>query len=148
MAAYAALTSLINIIHQIQHHPFPPISLDKHQILSLTKNVTFFQEFIEGYKSSAAYNDEADPMEMRIAEASYAAEDVIESHIVDMIELQGSTTSDHQIIDSGEGASTSAASKNRRNPVMLFSYFGFLMKPTNPWEKTIPFFVYIKICGK
>ncbi|XP_042034967.1 putative late blight resistance protein homolog R1B-16 [Salvia splendens] len=85
MAAYAALASLMHTIHQIEHHPFPPISLDKKQVESLTENVVFLQEFLEGYKSPVAEGDEADPLEMRIADAVYAAEDVIEFHIIDQI---------------------------------------------------------------
>ncbi|XP_047953961.1 putative late blight resistance protein homolog R1C-3 [Salvia hispanica] len=82
MAAYAALVSLMQIIHQIEHHPSPPISMDKKQVESLTHIVMFLQEFLEGYKSPYAEGDEADPLEMRIADAVYAAEDVIESHIM------------------------------------------------------------------
>ncbi|XP_047957586.1 putative late blight resistance protein homolog R1A-3 [Salvia hispanica] len=85
MAAYAALVSLMQILDQIEHHPSPPISMDKKQVESLTEIVMFLQEFLEGYKSPYADGDEADPLEMRIADAVYAAEDVIESHIVDRI---------------------------------------------------------------
>ncbi|XP_047962203.1 late blight resistance protein R1-A-like [Salvia hispanica] len=85
MAAYAALVSIMQIIHEIEHHPFPPISMDKKQVESLTEIITFLQEFLEGYKSPFADGDEADPLEMRIADTVYAAKDVIESHIVDQI---------------------------------------------------------------
>ncbi|XP_042036602.1 putative late blight resistance protein homolog R1B-16 [Salvia splendens] len=90
MAAYAALVSLMNIIDAIEHHHSPPISLHKHQIQSLTENVTFLQEFLKDYKSPVSDTDEADPLEMRIADAAYATEDVIESHIVDKIHLSRS----------------------------------------------------------
>lgn len=93
MAAYAALVSLMHTILQIQHHPSPPISLDKQQAQSLTQNVSFFHEFLERYNSNvASYNAEADPLEIRIADAVHAAEDVIESYLVDNIQLAGSTT--------------------------------------------------------
>ncbi|XP_047962199.1 putative late blight resistance protein homolog R1A-10 [Salvia hispanica] len=85
MAAYAALVSLMQIFDQIENHPTPPISLDKKQVETLTETVIFLQEFLEGYKSPFADEDEADPLEMRIADAVYAAEDVIESYIVDQI---------------------------------------------------------------
>ncbi|XP_047962160.1 putative late blight resistance protein homolog R1B-16 [Salvia hispanica] len=85
MAAYASLLSIMQIINQIKHHPSPPISMDEKQVESLTDIVMFLQEFLEGYKSPYAEGDEADPLEMRIADAVYAAEDVIESHIVDRI---------------------------------------------------------------
>ncbi|XP_057800149.1 putative late blight resistance protein homolog R1B-14 [Salvia miltiorrhiza] len=51
-------------------------------------------EFLDGYKSPVADGDEADPLEMRIADATYAAEDAIESHIVDMIQLGRSTSNE------------------------------------------------------
>ncbi|XP_047962162.1 putative late blight resistance protein homolog R1B-16 [Salvia hispanica] len=85
MAAYASLLSLMQIFHQLQHHPSPPISMDKKQVESLTEIVMFLQEFLEGYKSPYADGDEADPLEMHIADSVYAAEDIIESHIVHQI---------------------------------------------------------------
>ncbi|XP_047946966.1 uncharacterized protein LOC125193246 isoform X2 [Salvia hispanica] len=90
MAAYAALVSLMHLIDDIENHPSPPISLDKHQTRSLTQNVHFLQEFLQAYKSPVSDSDEADPLEMRIADAAYAAEDVIESHIVRKIQLDRS----------------------------------------------------------
>ncbi|XP_057770287.1 late blight resistance protein R1-A-like [Salvia miltiorrhiza] len=66
-------------------------------------------EFLETYRSPVA--DEADPLEMRIADATYAAEDVIESHIVDMIKLHQSTSIYRMTkIYSGGKASTSVGS--------------------------------------
>ncbi|KAL8466277.1 hypothetical protein ACS0TY_035408 [Phlomoides rotata] len=85
MAAYAALTSLMHIIEQIEHHPHPPISLDKLQVESLTEKVAFLQDFLEGYSHEAGYRREADYLEKRIADTAEAAEDIIESHIVDQI---------------------------------------------------------------
>lgn len=82
MAAYAALVSLMHIIDEIQHHHSPPISLDQHQLQSLTQILSILCEFLERYDSPAADSDEADPLEMRIVDAACAAEDVIESHIV------------------------------------------------------------------
>ncbi|XP_047963688.1 putative late blight resistance protein homolog R1B-8 isoform X2 [Salvia hispanica] len=111
MAAYAALVSLMQIIHQIEHHPFPPISMDKKQVVSLTEMVMFLQEFLEGYESSFADGDEPDPLEMRIADAVYAAEDVIESHIVDQI--------------------LPAASEVKRDWIGFFNCFQGLKEPKN-----------------
>ncbi|XP_047947300.1 putative late blight resistance protein homolog R1B-16 [Salvia hispanica] len=91
MAAYAALVSLMHLIDDIENHPSPPISLNKHQTRSLTQNVHFLQEFLQAYKSPVSDSDEADPLEMRIADAAYAAEDVIESHIVRKIQLDRSS---------------------------------------------------------
>ncbi|XP_057801519.1 putative late blight resistance protein homolog R1C-3 isoform X2 [Salvia miltiorrhiza] len=86
MAAYAALVSLMHIIDTIEHHHSPPVSIDKQQVESLTQIVTFLQEFLESYKSPVADGDEADPLEMRIADAAHAVEDVVESHIVDKLQ--------------------------------------------------------------
>ena len=106
MAAYAAVVSLMHLIDDIEHHPSPPISIDKQQLESLSQTVTFLQEFLERYNSPFAHSNEANPLEMHIAEAAYAAEDVIESHIVDMIKH---TAVHHQQIYSG------GESNNQRN---------------------------------
>ncbi|XP_047960025.1 uncharacterized protein LOC125205238 [Salvia hispanica] len=86
MAAYAALLSLMQLIDDIQHHHSPPISLRQNQIQSLTENALFLQEFLKDYMPPVSDSDEVDPLEMRIADAAYAAEDAIESHIVDKIQ--------------------------------------------------------------
>ncbi|GFQ05990.1 putative late blight resistance protein homolog r1a-3 [Phtheirospermum japonicum] len=83
MAAYAALVSLENLMEQIQIHTRRSISLHKEQIESLSEKVSFLQEFIEKY--SHILSKEAEILETQIASAAYAAEDVIESHIVDQI---------------------------------------------------------------
>ncbi|KAG8362961.1 hypothetical protein BUALT_BualtUnG0018100 [Buddleja alternifolia] len=90
MAAYAALVSLMNIIEQIQHHPRPPISLYKKQVESLTKKVTFLQDFLENYPPER--NHETDALEILIADAAQLAEDIIESHIVNRILTQSTTS--------------------------------------------------------
>ncbi|XP_047976538.1 putative late blight resistance protein homolog R1C-3 [Salvia hispanica] len=94
MAAYAALVSLMRIIDDIETHPSPPISLDNQQVKSITEIVTFLQEFLEVYKSPYEYSDEADPLEIRILDASHTAEDVIESYIIDIIQLSASAADD------------------------------------------------------
>ncbi|KAL8551022.1 hypothetical protein ACS0TY_000194 [Phlomoides rotata] len=83
MASYAAVLSLMNTLNQINKHPSPPISLDPEQLQSLTQNLTFFQDFLERHSSTG--EEDGDVLESRIAAAAYAAEDVIESHIVDRI---------------------------------------------------------------
>ncbi|KAH6767875.1 hypothetical protein C2S52_018858, partial [Perilla frutescens var. hirtella] len=102
MAAYAALTSLVQILDQLEHHPFPPISLDKQQVVSLTEIATSLQKFLEGYDSPFVDSDEADPLEMRIADAAYAAEDVIESYIVDNIHFAAAATHDDEVSSPSE----------------------------------------------
>ncbi|XP_057801532.1 putative late blight resistance protein homolog R1C-3 [Salvia miltiorrhiza] len=100
MAAYAALVSLMHTIDTIEHHHSPPICIDKQQVESLTQIITFLQEFLQGYKSPVADGDEADPLEMRIVDAAHAVEDVIESHIVNVIEL-GRSMSPNEILLQG-----------------------------------------------
>ncbi|KAL9156474.1 hypothetical protein ABFS82_09G079000 [Erythranthe guttata] len=87
MAAYAALLSLKYIIQQIQLHPRPPISLDQNQVVSLTKSLNFLQDFLEGYSygSSSISREAVDVLESRIKDAAHAAEDIIETRIVDQI---------------------------------------------------------------
>ncbi|GER53655.1 disease resistance protein Gpa2 [Striga asiatica] len=84
MAAYGALLSLTNTIHQILNHPRPPISLDKLKIEPLIEKVAFLQDFLEKY-----IIDDADGLEGRMIDAAQEAEDIIESHIADHIEARG-----------------------------------------------------------
>ncbi|XP_042032743.1 putative late blight resistance protein homolog R1A-3 [Salvia splendens] len=95
MAAYGALVSLMHIIDTLEKHPSPPISIDEKQVQSLTQNITFLQEFLDCYISPFADSHEADPLERRIADAVYAAEDVIESRIVDQIHSGSTIVEDH-----------------------------------------------------
>ncbi|XP_042006648.1 putative late blight resistance protein homolog R1B-16 isoform X1 [Salvia splendens] len=95
MAAYAALVSLMHIIDDIETHPSPPISLDKQQVQSLIEKLVLLQEFLESYNSPFAYSDEADPLEMRIVDVAHAAEDVIESYIIDTVQLSAKATNDN-----------------------------------------------------
>ncbi|EYU21845.1 hypothetical protein MIMGU_mgv1a006756mg [Erythranthe guttata] len=86
MAAYAALLSLKYIIQQIQLHPCPPISLHQNQVHSLTDNLNFLQDFLEGYSFGGGSSKEAAyVLESSIADAAHAAEDIIETRIVDQI---------------------------------------------------------------
>ncbi|XP_042031881.1 uncharacterized protein LOC121778578 isoform X2 [Salvia splendens] len=96
MAAYGALVSLMHIIETLEKHPSPPISINEKQVQSLTQNITFLQEFLDCYISPFADSHEADPLERRIADAVYAAEDVIESHIVDQIHSGSTIVADHE----------------------------------------------------
>ncbi|XP_042032512.1 putative late blight resistance protein homolog R1A-10 [Salvia splendens] len=95
MAAYGALLSLMHIIDTLDKHPSPPISINQKHVQSLTQNITFLQEFLDCYISPFADSHDADPLERRIADAVYAAEDVIESHIVDQIHSGSTIVEDH-----------------------------------------------------
>ncbi|KAH6769441.1 hypothetical protein C2S51_014777 [Perilla frutescens var. frutescens] len=85
MAAYGALASLMHTLHQIEHHPLPPIYLDNEQLESLTKNITFLQEFLETYPLTCN-SEERYRFESRITGAAYMAENIVESHVVDQIQ--------------------------------------------------------------
>ncbi|XP_020547935.1 putative late blight resistance protein homolog R1A-10 isoform X2 [Sesamum indicum] len=89
--AYAALVSLVHTIEQIQHHPRPPVSLDENQVQSLQEKVAFLQDFLEDY-SHRLSQEHGDGLMVRIADAAHAAEDVIESRIVDQIHDQSTST--------------------------------------------------------
>ncbi|KAL0319226.1 UNVERIFIED_CONTAM: putative late blight resistance proteinR1B-13 [Sesamum angustifolium] len=82
--AYAALVSLAQTIEHLQQHPRPPLSLEKQQVRSLQDNVAVLQEFLElcSHRLTQEYED---GLVVRIADVAHAAEDVIESHIVDQI---------------------------------------------------------------
>ncbi|KAL9170588.1 hypothetical protein ABFS82_04G154700 [Erythranthe guttata] len=77
MAAYASLVSLLTTMDQIKNHPRFSTSVDKNQLESLGEKIGFLLEFIEKHTDGV--------LESRIACAAYAAEDVIESHVVDQI---------------------------------------------------------------
>ncbi|KAL0441374.1 UNVERIFIED_CONTAM: putative late blight resistance proteinR1B-8 [Sesamum radiatum] len=95
--AYAALVSLVHTIEQIQHHPRPPISLDKQQLQSLQEQVAFLQDFLELYSHRLIIQEYEGGLVIRIADAAHAAEDVIESHIVDQILDQSTSSSGENI---------------------------------------------------
>lgn len=99
MAAYAAVVSLMNIMEQIRDHPRLPTSFDPNQIESLGENLDFFLGFIEGYSDQGTRSKEREDLEMQIASAAHAAEDVIESHVVDQIRAGFAGTSPSFLID-------------------------------------------------
>ncbi|XP_057801549.1 putative late blight resistance protein homolog R1C-3 [Salvia miltiorrhiza] len=123
MAAYAAIVSLMNTINQIEHHPSPPICIDKQQVESLTQILTFLQEFLESYKSLVADGDEADPLEMRIADAAHAVEDVIESHIVNVIKLGRSSPNEIFLQGYVVDAAHAAEEVNSREEVSCIDFY-------------------------
>ncbi|XP_057763628.1 putative late blight resistance protein homolog R1B-16 [Salvia miltiorrhiza] len=92
-AAYATLVSALNIINNLHHHPHPPVCLVIKQVESLTQKINFLLEFLEGYNPHRGYSKEADPLESRIADAAYAAEHAIESHIFDQLTNNGENMS-------------------------------------------------------
>lgn len=87
MAAYATVASLMNNIEQIMNHPHLSTSLDSKQIQPPSG---FLLGFIEGYNHGGTVSKEVEDVERQITCAAHAAEDVIESHIIDQIHA-GST---------------------------------------------------------
>ncbi|XP_042003008.1 uncharacterized protein LOC121752161 [Salvia splendens] len=81
-AAYAALVSLTHVLHQILHPPpLNQIIIPRDQILSLQHKVYFLLDSLETYSRVEEIQD----LETKIAEAAYAAEDILESHVVTQI---------------------------------------------------------------
>ncbi|KAL0342833.1 UNVERIFIED_CONTAM: putative late blight resistance proteinR1A-10 [Sesamum calycinum] len=97
--AYAALVSLVQTIEHLQQHPRPPVSLDRQQVRSLQESVAALQEFLELYSHRLSQEYE-DGLVVRIADVAHAAEDVIESHIVDQILYDHSTSTPWEYISS------------------------------------------------
>ncbi|XP_075480579.1 putative late blight resistance protein homolog R1A-3 [Primulina tabacum] len=84
MAAYASLLSIGHILDQLlQHPPRQTAVLDEAQIHSLLENIIFLQEFLEDF--SLTRRDEIRALEEKIVISAYAAEDIIESRVVDQI---------------------------------------------------------------
>ncbi|KAL2482120.1 putative late blight resistance protein-like protein R1A-10 [Forsythia ovata] len=79
--AYAALRSLAQILHQTINHDHQYLILDeKQQIESLIEKLSYLQDFLEKYSQKTTKH-----LEGKIRDASYIAEDIIESHITDRI---------------------------------------------------------------
>ncbi|KAL7115170.1 hypothetical protein ACP275_04G168500 [Erythranthe tilingii] len=86
MATYAALASLTSVLDQIQDHPRISNCFDKKQLESLSHLVGFLLDFVEiTHSHIGVLSEEYEVLESEITSASYAAEDVIESHVVDQI---------------------------------------------------------------
>ncbi|XP_057780156.1 putative late blight resistance protein homolog R1B-16 [Salvia miltiorrhiza] len=82
MAAYAAVVSLMNNLEQIGNHPRLSSCFDDNQIQSLGEKLAFLLEFVEGVGIAS---EEVKGLERRIASAAHAAEDLIESRVVDLL---------------------------------------------------------------
>ncbi|EYU29512.1 hypothetical protein MIMGU_mgv1a022452mg, partial [Erythranthe guttata] len=86
MATYAALASLMSVLDQIQDHPRISNCFHKKQLESLSHLVGFLLDFVEiTHSHVGVLSEEYEVLESDIASASYAAEDVIETHVVDQI---------------------------------------------------------------
>lgn len=97
MATYAALVSLINILDQIRNHPRLSDSLDNKQVEFLSDNLAFLLDFIESGSSHGGTH----VLEGEIASAAHAAEDAIESHVVDQIRAKSVSLLDLQTVIQG-----------------------------------------------
>ncbi|XP_073127447.1 putative late blight resistance protein homolog R1B-16 [Henckelia pumila] len=83
VVAYAALMSLLNTSELILHPSQQWLRINITQIESLLQKVHLFQEFLEAY-SHRGLPDMAG-VESQIAAAAYAAEEIIELHVLDQI---------------------------------------------------------------
>lgn len=104
----AALISLMNLIDDtIKNHPGLQFVWTKIKLnLSLNPLSSCWNFFNTMYVSPLDDEDKADPLEMRIVEAAYAAEDIIESYIVHLIQLNTPTVeNDQATYDSSEEVS-------------------------------------------
>ncbi|XP_057780129.1 putative late blight resistance protein homolog R1B-16 [Salvia miltiorrhiza] len=84
MAAYAALVSLMNNIEQMMSHPRLSTVFDKKQIEAIGEKADGLLDLITNSNIDGG-SKEASDLESQIASAAHAAEDVIESHIIDQI---------------------------------------------------------------
>ncbi|KAL0441373.1 UNVERIFIED_CONTAM: putative late blight resistance proteinR1A-10 [Sesamum radiatum] len=97
LESFTVSVNLLLLLEQIQHHPRPPVSLDKAQVQSLQENAAVLQDFLELYSHRLRQEYEEDGLMFRIADAAHAAEDVIENHIVDQILDQSTSTTGENI---------------------------------------------------
>ncbi|XP_051150505.1 putative late blight resistance protein homolog R1B-16 [Andrographis paniculata] len=83
MAAYAALASLMNTItmeKNPRYHPHRRIIIDDRGLIEdLQQRVDFLVKFLQSGQKGAEH------LEQQIADAAYAAEDAIESYVVDQV---------------------------------------------------------------
>ncbi|XP_073119479.1 putative late blight resistance protein homolog R1B-23 [Henckelia pumila] len=83
VVAYAALMSLLNTSELILHPSQHWLRINIIQIESLLQKVHLLQEFLEDF-SHRAHEDMAG-LETQIADMAYAAEEILESHVLDQI---------------------------------------------------------------
>ncbi|XP_073121158.1 putative late blight resistance protein homolog R1A-3 [Henckelia pumila] len=82
-AAYSALMSLMHTSEMIMHPSQQWLRIHRNMIGSLLQKVRLLQEFLEDYSHRA--HQEMAGLERQIADMAYAAEDVIESHVLDQV---------------------------------------------------------------
>lgn len=80
MGAYAALLSLSHTLDHIFFHDQYPLLLHKETLGSLYQNVSFLLAFLEDYSSKN--RGVQNPLESRIIDAAYQAEDFIDSQLL------------------------------------------------------------------
>ncbi|KAL0441729.1 UNVERIFIED_CONTAM: putative late blight resistance proteinR1A-4 [Sesamum radiatum] len=85
--AYAAVVSLRRVLEDILHHAPKRILLDPQHFQSLLQKITSFQHFLEDYDALPITSkpEAEDELEGQLAKACYAAEDIIESFVLDQI---------------------------------------------------------------
>ncbi|KAL0415448.1 UNVERIFIED_CONTAM: Disease resistance protein RPP13 [Sesamum latifolium] len=85
--AYAAVVSLRRVLEDILHHPPQGILLDTQLFQSLLEKIISFQHFLEDFDAlpMTSKPEAEDGVEGQLAKACYAAEDIIESFVLDQI---------------------------------------------------------------
>ncbi|KZV28836.1 hypothetical protein F511_06270 [Dorcoceras hygrometricum] len=83
MAEYAALLSLIHTSELILHPSHKWLRIHRKQIEILLQKARVLQEFLEKYSNSG--HEEMAGLEGLIADTAHAAEDILESHVVDQV---------------------------------------------------------------
>ncbi|KAL0354893.1 UNVERIFIED_CONTAM: putative late blight resistance proteinR1A-4 [Sesamum radiatum] len=85
--AYAAVVSLRRVVEDILHHPPQRILLHTQHFQSLLQKITSFQHFLQDYDALplTSKSEAEDGVEGQLAKACYAAEDIIESFVLDQI---------------------------------------------------------------
>ncbi|KAK4431309.1 Late blight resistance protein R1-A [Sesamum alatum] len=98
--AYAAVVSVRRVLEDILHHaPAPQRILlhTQHDFQSLLEKITTFQHFLEDYDAlqiTSKPQVEDGLLEAQMAKACYAAEDIIESFVLDQIQAPSQVQAD------------------------------------------------------
>lgn len=123
MAAYAALLSLLNTVDQIENHHRLSNCFAQKQIQSLSEKLDTLLTYLEKYSTSHG------ELESQIISAAHAAEDAIESQIVDHILSRSSQNSSspnlHRIIQEFDSVEENAMKikkeRGSKNPPLTYS---------------------------
>ncbi|KAI3454508.1 hypothetical protein Pfo_011171 [Paulownia fortunei] len=85
MAAYGAVVSLLQTVDTILSPGGLPISLNRGQLESLREKVSFLQHFLESSFTKTSNQEYVRRLETKFRDAVFKAEDLVESHISDLL---------------------------------------------------------------